>query len=303
MINATWLRDMHLFVEVGKTKSFSQAARSLGIPPSTLSRRIANLETGLDRRLLNRTTRRVELTDDGAAYFARAARIVEEARLTHEELRKRTTRPGGHLRISMPTNFAVSRAGPWLAEFACLYPEVTFEIDVSPTRVDLVAEKFDVAFRAGELPDSGSTVIRQLGVIRQSLYAAPEYIRTHGAPAHPRELAGHQCLRAGGGPGQNVWTLVRGRKRVSVSVVVRFWLNNTVLLLRLAEQGMGIATLVDAVCDDDVASGRLVRVLPDWHLPAMPFFAVTATRPVPAKTRALIDFFADKLAGVSGPAR
>jgi DNA-binding transcriptional LysR family regulator len=298
-MNSNWLRDMHLFVEVAKTKNFSRAAAALEMPASTLSRRIAGLEANLNLRLLNRTTRRVELTDDGAAYFARANGIVEEARQAHEELRQRNTKPGGLLRISMPANFAL-RAAPWLLEFSRIYPEVTFEIDVSAIRVDLIAEKYDVVFRIGELPDSGLTIIRRLGAITQSLYAAPEYLRTHGTPAHPRELSGHQCLRVGGVPEQNTWTLTRGVERVTVPIMMRCWLNNGPLLLRLAIEGMGIATIVDVSCEEEFKSGRLIRVLPDWHLPQLPFCAITSTRLLPAKTRALIDFLMEKIGGTYG---
>lgn len=144
------LDDMALFVEVVKARSFRGAAEVLGMPNSTVSRRIGMLEKALGLRLLHRTTRRIELTEAGQVYFERSKRIVEEARLAHLELGEMLAQPTGVLRASLPVDFAVTYLAPLIAEFSQLYPGISFDIDLTPRRIDLVSERFDIAIRMGE---------------------------------------------------------------------------------------------------------------------------------------------------------
>lgn len=148
------LNDMALFVEVAHTRSFRRAADATGVPNSTLSRRISALEKAIGLRLLHRTTRRVELTEAGQLYYERCRRIVEEARLAHEQLGELLAQPSGVLRASLPVDFATIYMAPLVAEFARRYPGIAFDFDLTPRRVDLVAEPYDVAIRMGELTDS-----------------------------------------------------------------------------------------------------------------------------------------------------
>ena len=143
------LSDMALFVEVAKAMSFRGAAAAIGVPNSTLSRRISALENAIGLRLLHRTTRRIELTEAGRIYFERCKRIVDEARLAHEQLGDMLAQPSGVLRASLPVGFATVFLAPLVAEFAGRYPAITFEFDLSPRRADLVAEPVDVAIRMG----------------------------------------------------------------------------------------------------------------------------------------------------------
>lgn len=144
------LNDMALFVEVVKARGFRGAAQALGMPNSTLSRRIGALEKAIGLRLLHRTTRKIELTEAGLIYFERCKRIVDEARLAHEQLGELLAQPSGVLRASLPVDFAVTYLAPLIAEFASLYPGITFDFDLTPRQVDLVSEPFDVAIRMGE---------------------------------------------------------------------------------------------------------------------------------------------------------
>lgn len=157
-----YLRDMSLFVEIARAKSFRRAAEALGMPSSTLSRRIHLLERAIGLRLLHRTTRRIELTEAGQIYFERSRRIVDEARLAHEALGEMIEKPGGVLRVSLPVDFGAVFLAPYLAEFCRRYPAINFEFDLTPRRVDLVAEPFDVAIRMGgrRLPLVGQCVAR-----------------------------------------------------------------------------------------------------------------------------------------------
>jgi DNA-binding transcriptional LysR family regulator len=294
-MEAGLLRSMVFFVAVAKSMSFSKAAKVLGLPNSTLSRHISGLEQSLGVRLINRTTRSVALTIEGQAYLERAQRIVEDATTAHEEVRQHTVLPRGHLRISMTVDFAVFCAAPWLTEFVKKYPELTLDVDTSPSHVDLIADRVDVALRFGDLPDSG-LIVRQLSLMARSLYAAPDYLKKQGIPEHPSELEQHQCIRLSSKPTRETWCLSKEKEKINFSPKEsRFWFNSYGLAQRFALEGLGIAALADPLCVESVATGRLVRVLPLWQLAPLPFSALTTARLLPAKTRAFIDFLAEKL--------
>lgn len=164
-----FLNDMALFVEVVKARSFRRAAEALGMPNSTLSRRISGLEKEIG---LSRTTRKIELTEAGQLYFDRCKRIVDEARLAHEQLGEMLARPSGVLRASLPVDFANIYLAPLIAEFARLYPGISFEFDLNPRQVDLVSEPVDVVIRMGESASS-NLIARKLASLRRCLYASP----------------------------------------------------------------------------------------------------------------------------------
>ena len=279
------LNDMALFVEVIKANSFRGAAEAVGMPNSTVSRRIAELERRIGLRLLNRTTRRIELTEGGRLYYERCRRIVDEARLAHEELSELLDNPSGLIRLSIPSDFGVVYLAPMLAEFAERYPLIQFDLDLTPKRLDLIRDPVDLVIRIGALPDS-QLIARPLGTLQRSLFASPSYLTRHGMPASPDALLQHQCLRMLDMP----WVLQNGEQQVSRAVQGRYLLNNVGMLRRLALLGQGIAMLVDEMISEDLASGNLQRVLPHWRAPPLPVYAITETRLVPAKVRVLIDF-------------
>jgi len=287
-----YLNDMALFVEVVKAKGFRGAGEVLGIPNSTVSRRIAALEKVIGLRLLHRTTRKIELTEAGQVYFERCKRIVDEARLAHEQLGGMLAQPTGVLRASLPVDFAQTYLAPLIAEFAQLYPGLTFELELTSRRVDLVSEPYDVAIRMGELADS-QLIARQLALLTPQLYAAPGYLAQHGAPRAPQELEDHACL---GLSKAATWTLLDGAQSVAVATGSRFAINNVGLLRRMATFDMGILLLPEQIVADDLAAGRLQRILPQWHGKPTPVYALTETRLVPAKTQRFIEFLRERLA-------
>ncbi len=203
------LNDMALFVEVVKARGFRGAAQALGMPNSTLSRRIGALEKAIGLRLLHRTTRKIELTEAGLIYFERCKRIVDEARLAHEQLGELLAQPSGVLRASLPVDFAVTYLAPLIAEFASLYPGITFDFDLTPRQVDLVSEPFDVAIRMGE-PENSQLIARPLASLQANLYASPGYLERSGEPRTPADLGQHECL---GMLKVGSWTLHEGRTR------------------------------------------------------------------------------------------
>lgn len=287
------LNDMALFVEVVKARSFRRAAETIGMPNSTLSRRITLLEKEIGLRLLHRTTRRLELTEAGQLYFEQCRRIVDEARLAHEQLGTMLAQPTGLLRVSLPVDFANTYLAPLIAQFAEAYPGITFEFDLTPRRVDLVTEPFDVAIRMGDQPDS-SLIARRLAALRRYLYASPAYLERHGDLNQPEDLRTHEFLRLLG-PAANMVTLQHGERTEVINVGGRFKLNSVGLIRRLAGQGLGIAVLAEDIAAEDVSEGRLRKVLPEWQSPPIPVYAVTETRLLPAKTQRFVEFLQECL--------
>lgn len=287
------LNDMALFVEVVKAKGFRHAAEAMGIPNSTVSRRINNLEKAVGLRLLHRTTRKIELTEAGQIYFDRCKRIVDEAKLAHEQLDSMLAQPTGVLRASLPVDFANIYLAPLLTEFARLYPGISFDFDLTPRLVDLVSEPFDIAIRMGN-PTNSNLIARQLASLPCYLYASPRYIKEFGEPKKPSDLAHHQCIGFRTAKG-SAWTLRKGKQSLEVNVSGRFQLNSVGMIRKLVSLDMGIAVLPEQIVAEDVANGRIVRILIDWEAPPTPVYAMTETRLLPAKTQRFIDFLRERL--------
>lgn len=287
------LNDMALFVEVVKARGFRHAAQAIGMPNSTVSRRISSLEKAIGLRLLHRTTRKIELTEAGQIYFERCKRIVDEAKLAHEQLGELLAQPSGVLRASLPVDFANTYLAPLIAEFARRYPGISFDFDLTPRLVDLVSEPFDVAIRMGKPPDS-NLIARQLANLACYLYASPRYLEQSGEPGHPADLAHHECLGFRSGKA-NTWTLHHGEESVDVPVGGRFQLNSVGLIRRLASLDLGIAVLPTEIVAEDVTQGRLRRILSEWEGPPVPVYAMTETRLLPAKTQRFIEFLRERL--------
>ncbi len=280
-------RNIHLFVEVATAGGFRAAAIKLDMPNSTLSRRIAELEKELGLRLLNRTTRKVELTEAGQLYFDRCKKIIEEAKLAQEELAGMLTQPTGLIRASVPVDFTILYLSDIIAQFLKTYPGLSLELDVTPRQSDLITEQVDLAIRIGH-PKEQHLIARQLGHTQLALYASPEFIKTFGEPKTPQDLIRFNCLRIS----KQALKLVHQKTQkieiihTNSSVVA----NNIGLLRKLAIQGVGIVALSSELIKDEIKAGQLVRVLKEWHPPIVPFYALTETRLIPAKVRVFIDF-------------
>jgi DNA-binding transcriptional LysR family regulator len=286
---------MVLFVEVARAGSFTKAAQRLSIPTSTLSRRIQALEKGLKIKLMLRTTRSIELTDAGTVYLKRCADIVDAAKIAHENIRDLANVPRGHLRVSMTGDFGPIFIAPYLATFRTVYPDITFELDMSPRRVDLATEPFDLALRIGVLEDS-SLIARRLALLKVALYAAPSYIATRGLLKRPEDLELHDAIPTYRGTNGTHWTLSNGKEVRRIGLTCPFVANSLGMIRMLVISGAGIGLLDEAMVSNDVKHGRLVRVLPQWSLDRIPINAVTASRFMPEKTRVLLEFLAKRLA-------
>jgi len=293
-----FLNDMALFVDVVKARGFRHAAEALGIPNSTVSRRVSALEKAIGLRLLHRTTRRIELTEAGQIYYERCRHIVDEARLAHEQLGDLLAQPTGVLRASLPVDFANAYLAPLIVEFANRYPGITFDLDLTPRKVDLVAEPFDVAIRMGD-PEDSNLIAHRIATLRCGLYAAPSYLEQAGEVQEPSDLERLDCLVFRGNKGMT-WTLRSADVSVDVRVGGRFQLNGIGLMRRLATLGQGVAVLAGEIAAEDVAQGRLKRILPAWEGPPAPVYAMTETRLLPAKTQRFIEFVREHLGQQAG---
>lgn len=291
--------DLLIFARVIEAGSFSRAAERLGLPKSTVSRRITQLETRLGERVMQRTTRRLMLTEFGEQLLEHARQVAAEVDFVMALSQHRQARPSGRLRVSMPGDFATLLLTDMLAAFIALHPAVSLELDLSPRRVDLLGENFDVAVRVGELPDDALLVARKIAVLPIGLYAAPGYLAERGDPSAPDDLAQHDALRLLGRNGEAAgWTLLRDSRQWQGVPPGRATANSLELLVKLACVGVGVAAVPDYFAAPSVRCGELRRVLPGWCLPAQTVWAVfPGRRLMPAKTRAFIDMLQTALAG------
>jgi DNA-binding transcriptional LysR family regulator len=287
--------DLLLFARVAEAGSFSRAAERSSLPKSTVSRRIAALESALGERLLQRTTRKLKLTEFGEGVLEHAQHVALDVEAAASLAGARQVEPSGRLRVSMPSDFANLLLGTMLADFVAKHPAIRLELDLSARRVDLIGESFDLALRMGELADDASLAARRIVVFSHGLYAAPIYLKRRGMPAEPEDLPRHDALllltRSGSA---EPWRLTSDAgKQWEGQPSARATANAPELLLRLARAGAGIAAIGDHFAEPHVRAGELVPVLPEWQLPPATAWAVfPGRRLMPARTRVFIDALA-----------
>jgi DNA-binding transcriptional LysR family regulator len=291
--------DLMLFARVVDEGSFSRAAERAGLPKSTVSRRIAMLESQLGERLLLRTTRKLTVTDFGHSVLEHAHQVMAEVEAATALAQQRQVQPSGRLRMSMPADFANVVLGQMLAAFVEQHPAITLELDLSPRRVDLIGENFDLALRMGDLPDDASLAARRLAVFAGGLYAAPAYLQRHADPLEPEALMEHHalCLLARHGE-PAPWVLTRGEARWDGIPPARASANSPDVLTRMARHGAGITAIAHHFAEPYVRSGELVPVLDDWSLPPAVAWAVfPGRRLMPARTRVFLDMLEQEFSG------
>jgi DNA-binding transcriptional LysR family regulator len=282
------LNAVAVFAGVLEAGTFRGAALALRVPRSTISRKIAELEDRLGVRLLERTTRSVRLTDEGAAYHRHVLPALEALREAERAASTGRAAPSGRLRITAPDGFGRSSFAEALAEYMRLYPAVELDVELTNRRVDLVAEGFDLAIRAGWLADS-TLVSRRLGRAQPvRLHASPAYLRARGTPRRLKDLAEHDCLVLTGAP--RTWPLRRSGRVAEVPLRVRAAASSFELLLELALAGQGIARLPEHMGVAAVRSGALRTVLDAAAPPPLPLHIVyPSARHLSVKVRKLIE--------------
>jgi DNA-binding transcriptional LysR family regulator len=282
--------DCLLFVAIVEQESMVRAAEHLAMPKATVSRRLTNLEAALGQRLLLRTTRLLTLTEFGQEFLEHCRRVAEEVAATRDFVRSQEERPRGRLRVSMPGEYAMQNFSRAFATFIEAYPEIQLDLDLTSRRVDLIGERFDLAIRMGTLDSDATLVARKIDEQSFGLYASPIYLALHPAPKRPDDLEHHVALRLLSARGSAIaWKLMRGKAVWEGVPPGRITLNSLDVIQQLMLDGAGIGALPDRFVAEDVRKKRLVRVLPEWCLPAVPAWAVTPMRRyLPAKTRAFL---------------
>lgn len=285
--------DLMLFAQVAESGSFSRAADHVGLPKSTVSRRIAALETRLGERLLARSTRKLGLTEFGEGILEHARRLREEAQAAQAFAQHRQATPRGRLRVTMPPGFSDKLIlSSFFLRFCADYPDVRLELDMSPRRVDLLAEQFDLAIRiAPSLPDDATLVARRLAAMPNSLYASPSYLNRYGRPQTPGDLHQHTGLHLlSNGSETAPWRLQRNKEVWEGLPDGPIAANAIDLIMQLASHGLGIAQFTDRFAQPGVEAGFLERVLPEWSGPPVTVWAVMPGRKLmPTRTRVFLD--------------
>jgi DNA-binding transcriptional LysR family regulator len=293
------LTGMAAFARVVEAQSFTAAAGQLGMSKSALSKAVSALEDRLGARLLNRTTRRLSLTEVGRAFYERCVRILAEAEEAELAVTRLQEVPRGTLRVNAPVSFGALHLGPALTDFMRRYPDLRIEIEFTDRFVDLIEEGWDVAVRIATLPDS-SLIARKLADNELIVCAAPSYWQRRGRPGVPQDLAGHDCITYAYQAWPNEWSFVGvNGQRFAVCIKGSLRTNNGDMAQRVALAGLAVASLPRFICGPELAAGRLERVLAEWMPPPPGIYAVYPhNRHLSAKVRAFVDFLVERL----GPA-
>ena len=285
------------FARVVETGSFARAAERLDVSVSSVSRLVADLEAHLDARLLNRTTRRLSLTETGRAFHERCVQLLADLAEAEESAGAGAVVPRGTLRVSCAVTFGTLYVAPAAGAFMARYPEMRFDVELSDRLVDLVDEGFDAAVRIG--PIRGQNLVgRKVGTTQLVCCASPAYLARHGEPKAPADLAGHACLLYAYAPQRDVWTFgARTGEELKVRVAGPVHSNSGAFSVALAVEGVGIAYEPDFIVGDDVRAGRLVPILRAFAPPGSGIHVVYASRRhLSAKVRAFAEFLAERFA-------
>ena len=287
--------DLLVFTKVVEVESLTRAGELLGMPKSTVSRRITRLEAHLGAQLVQRSSRAVTVTPDGALFFEYCLRSLGVLRDGERALQDKHSRPQGLVRLAMPHVLGQTLLAPLLAEFLDLYPDLRVVTVLSEDAASLVREGFDLAICPGPLADSGLFAVR-LGSSESGAFGAPGYFERKGMPQTHAELTRFDLLAVGAVDRSYRWTLNDGRQNVAVSFHPRLVCNDEMLLRQAVLAGLGIANLPAFLCKQDLAEGRLLEILPGWRTEDVTFYAMYADpKALPARVRALIDFMVERL--------
>ena len=291
------LAGMAVFAKVVEAKSFTAAAAQLGISKSAVSKQVSRLEDNLGARLLNRTTRRLSLTETGAAFYERCTRVVAEAEEAALAVTRLQSEPRGRLKLNAPMSFGLLHVAPAIPAFLARYPDLHIDMTMTDSFTDLGEEGYDLAIRIATLADS-SLIARRLAPNRRVVCATPAYFERHGTPRRPEDLAHHNCLSYAYMPLEEQWQFsVEGRSR-PVAVSGNFRTNNGDALRAAALAGLGVSVLPTFIVGRDIQDGRLAAVLAEHVISNSSVYAVYPhNRHLSAKVRAFVDF----LVGQFGP--
>jgi LysR family transcriptional regulator for bpeEF and oprC len=289
------LQAMEIFARIVETGAMSRAALALNLPKATVTTSIQQLERALGLKLLNRTTRKITVTTDGAAYYRHCVSILAQIRETEEALTQHHDTPSGRLRVEVPTLMARLVIVPALPGFFARYPDIDIQLGCSERRSELVEDGIDCAVWSGEL-DSGALIARRVGLLYLGTCASPAYLQSHGQPLHPDELSTHQCInRFSPRTGRTLdWVFAKDGVRVQPSLQGCIAMDDENCYLAAAEAGLGIAQIPAFVLKDAMERGALQLVLGDWFAEPAPLHVVyPENRHLSRKVRVFVDWVAE----------
>jgi LysR family transcriptional regulator for bpeEF and oprC len=293
---------MEVFVHVVDTGSFTRAADQMQLPKATVSTLVQTLESNLAVKLLNRTTRRINVTADGAAYYERCIRILSDVRDAEESLSRDRASPRGRLRVDASTAMSREVIVPALPGFFELYPDIELELGCSDRQIDLIEEGVDCAIRGGNLNDS-TLIARRVGLISFVTCATPAYLARYGRPTHPSELERHRCVNFfSSKTGRNYpWDFTRGEERIELTPPSFIAVNDANAYIAAGLAGLGIVQIGESSIGDYVESGQFEIILPEWQTDALPIHVVyPQNRHLSAKVRVFVEWIAELMADTPG---
>lgn len=293
-VRANKFEQIFAFVTVVEQMSFTKAADKLEMAKSSLSRRVSELEQRLGVQLLQRTTRKLSLTELGQQFYQRSLQILSELEEVEETISDEQAELKGRIRIAAPISFSNRHLSSVVCEFNAKYPNIELHIDLNDRQIDLVDEGFDLAVRAGDLQDS-NLLVRKLGVVRLATCASPQYLRRYGIPEHPSQLPDHLGLNYSNVPSNLAWRYLVDGKLQSYIPKNNLSANNGDFLARAAVNGLGLVNSPTFILYQLLQSGDLLRVLADYPSPETGLYAVFPPgRLMPARVRALVDFLQNR---------
>lgn len=287
-------KAMSVFVKVADCGSLTAAAVALDISNPSVTRHLADLESHLGARLFNRSTRRLSLTETGAAFLERSKQLLSDLEEATSAANSSTASPGGILRINAPISFAVSHLARVLPHYSERYPKISLDVSLSDRVVNLVEEGYDLAIRIGRIRDS-SLVARKIAPVRLLLCAAPAYLERHGTPVAPNDLQRHHCLSYSYAATPDEWQFEHAGKNHAVRIKGPMHANNGDLLREAALAGMGIILQPSFIVGDDIRSHKLIALLPDYTAAMTHMYAVYPSRQhLSAKVRTFVDYLVEQ---------
>ncbi|BCZ84779.1 LysR family transcriptional regulator [Paraburkholderia terrae] len=289
------LQAMEVFVQVVDAGGFTRASENMKLPKATVSTLIQSLETALSAKLLNRTTRHMSVTAEGAAYYDRCLRILSEVREAEESLSRNRRSPSGRLRVDAPTGLASEIIVPALPDFIEQYPDIQLELGCSDRQVDLVEEGVDCAIRGGRQLADSSLIARRVGTMHYVTCASPAYLKRHGHPMHPNDLVHHRCVNYFSARTGKMfdWYFKQDGEQVQVSLSSHVALSDSCAYTAAGLAGLGIVQMADFLMAPMLADGRLVPILDTWTNEPLPIYMVyPQNRHLQAKVGVFVEWIA-----------
>lgn len=285
------LTAIRVFRHVAELGSFAAAARRVKLSPAAVSKNIRELEEHLGAQLINRTTRRMSLTEAGTIYHKSVVRVLDRLEAADQSVSEMKATPAGHLRVSAPMTFSLTALTDRMPEFLGAYPEVSLDLSLEDRIVNIVEEGYDIAIRASARLEDSSLMAKKLTTMRHVVCASPAYLAAHGTPTHASELEDHERIAFSLSTHTNGWPLMKDGETHLVRVEGRYKVSSSIAIRDALKRGFGIAMIPEMYVRQELASGALVQVLKDWQGPEHPVYAIyPARRFETAKLRAFLDF-------------